>query len=303
MANEISRALQLLTPKKNTAFFYSFLEESQPEYFDDSSGFDLTARLKLSNSTDYLRTGSINTKEIDQFRQGVELTSYGQFFSGISRGVCKIHAGEPGHVVKKNSYGYDRNFRKEKYYHDIEYFDPVDYLLSERVFTFPIITGDNDETENYNFNGVIEPFAIRSVASFFSIDVPFEAHDVRVNLEDGNSDITRATSRIVNVYERNPAFRIAPWLDMIDMVGEVKKVPTMGFFNDDRTFVSPFNDQKKKVQSSSTLEGVMLDAVDSLQASTENYISKEYVSAPCGWMYDDVAQAGTDSIAFGGFGH
>jgi len=303
MSNELSKALQLLTPKKNTDIFYSVLDDTQVEYFDDSPGVDFAERIKLSNASDYLRTGSINTTEIDQFRQGVELTSYKHFYAGVTRGICKIHAGDPGNIPKKNSYGFDRNFRKEKYYHDIEYFDPVDYLLAERVFTYPIITGDNDETENYNFNGVIEPFAIRPVISFFSIDVPFEAHDVRVNIEDGNSDITRAHSRISNVYEKNPPFRIVPWLDMIDLVGEVKKVPTMGFFNDDRTFISPFNDQTRKVELSAMLEGMLLAAAENLQGSTENYISKGYMSAPCGWMYDDVSLAGTDSLAFGGLGY
>ena len=304
MSNELSRAFQLLTPKKNTAFFYGFLPENKNEYFEDDTNVDLDSKLKNSNSNQYFITGSIiDTAQIDPYRQGVELTSYKQFYSGIDRGVCKIHAGEPGHVLRKNNFGTDRNFRKENYYYDIEYFNAVTYLNSDRVYTYPIITGDNSETENYNFNGVIEPLTIRALVSFFSIDVPFEAHDIKANIEDGNGDITRSHSKVISIYERNPSHRIVPWLDMIDMVGEVKKIPTMGFFNDDKSFITPFNDQKNKVELSSNLEGTMKTAVERLKGSTENYVPDLYVSAPCGWMYDDVTAKGTDSLAFGGLAY
>lgn len=298
MGNEVSKALQLLTPKKNTNFFYGFLPRINKEYFDDGQGESNDLKLKPS-STEFVLTGSMDTSAIDAFRQGVEITRSRHFDAGTS---LKIHAGEPGGVVRKNSYGYDRNFRKDNFYSDIDYFDPVDYLTSTRVFSYPIITGDNDETENYNFNGVIEPLTIRALVSFFSIDVPFEAHDVKANLEDGNSTIIRSNDRIKTVRERNEN-RIVPWLDMIDMVGEVKKIPTMGYFNDDRTFIAPFNDQKYKLELSSNLEGTMLLAAKLLNGSTDNYVADGYISATAGWTYDDVTVRGTDSIAFGGFGY
>ena len=297
----LNRAAQLLTPKKNEySFFYNFLPKKEVLYFDDSPGIDLNEKVKPSNANDYILTGSIDTILIDGFRQGVEITQAKHFYAGNS---IRIHAGEPGHVLRKNFYGADRNFLKQNEFQDLEYYDSLKYIQNESIFTYPIITHDSDETENYNFNGIIEPFAIRAVAAFYSIDVPFEAHSVKGMLMDGNVDIAMSTSRITNIKLKKESYRIPPWMDLIDLIGTVKKVPTMAFFNDDKTYINPFNDTSTKVQLSTNLPLDMTDDVLKLIGSTENYISENEISATCGWMYDDVSTTGTDSITFGGLGY
>lgn len=300
MSDETSKALQLLSLKKNTTFFYGFIPHIYQEYFDDVSGADTDEKIKASTVDKYILTGSMNTSAFDAYRQGVELTRIKHFDAGSS---AKIHAGEPGHVLRKNFYGADRNFLKQNAYSDLDYFDPVKYILSDFWPTYPIVTGDNDETENYNFNGVIEPLTIRALISFFSIDVPFEAHDTKAMMMAGNSDITMSTSRILTVDIRNPLHRIVPWLDMIDMVGEVKKIPTMGMFNDDKSFINPFNDEYIGIPLSSNTTGLMKTDVLALKGSTDNYVGENDISATCGWTYDDVWSKGTDSIAFGGLSY
>lgn len=300
MNNVFNRASQLLTPKKNEVFFYGFLPKVSKEYFDDGPGADKDEKVKPSNADQYVFTGSINTSLIDGFRQGVEITRIKHFFAGNSP---RIHAGEPGHVLRKNFYGADRNFLKKNAYQELDYYDPVEYLLSHESITYPIITHDSDETENYNFNGVIEPLTIRAVAALFSIDVPFEAHSIKGLMMDGNTDITMSTSRILTVDDKNTKDKIPPWMDLIDMIGAVKKIPTMMFFNDDKTYLDPFNDISTKVQLSTNLSIDMNSAVLKMSPSTEEYISEGKISATCGWTYDDVWSKGTDSIAFGGFAH
>lgn len=300
MSDVLNKASLLLTPKKSEVFFYHFLPENSKEYFDDGSGIDNDEKIKPSNADQYVITGSMNTSAIDAYRQGVEITKAKHFFAGT---IAKIHAGEPGHVLRKNSYGTDRNFLNENYYQDLEYYDPVHYITSEQVLTYPLITEDSDETENYNFNGVIEPFSIRAVAALYSIDVPFEAHSIKGMMMDGNFDITQANSQILTVDVRNSKYKIVPWLDLIDMMGTVKKIPTMAFFNDDKTFLDPFNDATRKVQLSTNLPDDMVNAVLKMVGSTENYVTETEISATCGWTYDDVWSKGTDSIAFGGFAH
>jgi hypothetical protein len=300
MNNVFNRASQLLTPKKNEVFFYGFLPKISKEYFDDGPGEDKDKKVKPSNADQYVFTGSINTSLIDGFRQGVEITRIKHFFAGTSP---RIHAGEPGHVLKKNFYGADKNFLKQNYYQELDYYDPVEYLLSHESVTYPIITHDSDETENYNFNGVIEPFTIRAVAALFSIDVPFEAHSIKGLMMDGNTDIMMSTSRILTVDNKNTKDKIPPWMDLIDMMGTVKKIPTIMFFNDDKTYLNPFNDASTKIQLSTNLSIDMNSAVLKMSPSTEEYISEGKISATCGWTYDDVWSKGTDSIAFGGFTH
>lgn len=298
--NVFNKASELLSPKKKEIFFYGFLPENSKEYFDDGSGIDNDKKIKPSNRNQYEFTGSMNTTAIDRFRQGVEITRAKHFFAGTS---VRIHAGEPGHVIKKNSFGMDRNYLQQNYYKELDYFDPVGYIKSEQFISYPLITSDFNETENYNFNGVIEPLTIRAVAAFYSIDVPFEAHSVKGMLMDGNSDMTLASNRIQTVYTTDEKYSIQPWLDLIDMVGEATKVPTMAFFNDDKTFINPFNDMRNKVQLSTNVSSDMLSALLRMNGSTENYISENEKSATCGWTYGDDSIKGTDSIAFGGFAY
>jgi hypothetical protein len=296
----LNRANQLLTPKKNEAFFYNYLPKKDVLFFDDSPGVDLNERIKNSNANQYLITGSIDTKLIDGFRQGVEITQYSHFYAGNS---IRIHAGEPGHVIRKNFYGADRNFLRQNHFKELEYYDALKYINFEQIITYPLVTHDSDETENYNFNGVIEPLSIRAVAALYSIDVPFEAHSIKGMMMDGNSDITTSTSRISNIKLKKENYKIQPWLDLIDMMGTVKKIPTMAYFNDDKSYINPFNDSLNKVQLSTNLPQDMLDDALKLVGSTENYISENEISAGCGWMYDDVTTKGTDSLAYGGLGY
>lgn len=300
MSSVLNKANTLLTPKKDEKFFYNFLPKNIKEYFDDSPGIDRDEKIKAGNQANYFITGSIDTREIDQFRQGVEITRPQHYFE---RPNIKIHAGEPGHVIRKNLFGVDRNYLKQNYYSDLDYFDPVQYLVSSETATYPIVTHDTDETENYNFNGVIEPLTIRAVAALFSIDVPFEARSLKGMMMDGNEDITMSNSRILSVFERKTNYKIPAWMDLIDMVGTVKKIPTMMFFNDEKSYLNPFNDVSKKVQLSDNLPSDMFGAVSSLIGSTENYVTEDKISATAGWTYDDVWSKGTDSIAFGGLGY
>jgi hypothetical protein len=300
MSDIFNKASQLLTPKKSEVFFYNFLPKISNQYFDDGPGVDKDEKLKESNADQYVLTGSMDTSLIDGFRQGVEITRIKHFFAGNS---VRIHAGEPGHVLRKNLFGTDRNFLKQNFYQDLEYYDPIKYLLSNENLSYPIITHDTDETENYNFNGVIEPLTIRAVAALFSIDVPFEAHSIKGMMMDGNTDIAMSNNRILTVDDKNSDYKIPPWLDLIDMVGTTKKIPTMAYFNDDKTYLNPFNDSSTKVQLSTNLSNDMIGPTSKLIGMTENYIPEGKISATCGWTYGDVWSKGTDSLAFGGLTH
>ena len=47
-----------------------------------------------------VNTSSINTSEVDQFRQGVEMS-----LDKHNVGMYKISAGTPGHIIDPNSFG------------------------------------------------------------------------------------------------------------------------------------------------------------------------------------------------------
>lgn len=293
----------LLNPRKNTTFFHGSPPAANSQSFDDGSGVNLEKKVKQSNFTNFSNYSPINLRKIDRYRQGVEMTEFKHYVLGLEIGHSKPHSGEPGHRAPKLNYGYgETNYRNESFFEEIDRFDAVKYINDADAYRKTYVSSDNADLESYNFNGVIEPLSIRSVASFFSIDVPFEAHSVWANLESGNASIRRSYDRVVTIYEKN-FDPIKPWLDMIDMIGVVQKLPTPGYFNNEENYLLPFNDLKPIVELSKLADEDMNYAILDEYGNTDNYIPDGCISATCGWSYDDVTIKGTDSVAFGGLGY
>lgn len=248
-----------------------------------------------------LLTSSIDTSAIDGYRQGVEITQQSYF----DQGTFKISAGEPGHVLAKTRFGQDKTWDTDPRFQDIDYFNPVRFLRAQDIsspllmnlITFPIQTSDNQQIENYNFDGVIEPITIRARAAFFSTDVPFEAHDVKGALMGGNSDSNLASDRVLTV-DYVTGKKPQPFLDMIDMFGPLS---TVGFFIVAETKVNPFADARfvGNVVHSASIGNDMLSAITLMTGSTSNYVSSNKVSATSGWTFENNS-VGTDSITYGG---
>lgn len=144
-----------------------------------------------------INSSSIPTTEVDQFRQGVELTQ-----NKHTLGMVKISAGTPGHMVQPLSFGVSNiDLIPSDNFEDLNVFNPVKYIsimgengFPEDYYKFPIVTGDTNHAENYLLNGIIEPLTIRAVASFFSIEFPFESHAVKGTMMGGNSDVLFGSS-------------------------------------------------------------------------------------------------------------
>jgi len=154
-----------------------------------------------------INSSSIDTAAIDPFRQGVEITQ-----EKHTVGLIKISAGTAGHIIKPVSYGINElDIISTGSFVEIDYFDPVRYIKVQEpgvniydVVTFPIITADSNQQENYILNGVIEPLTIRPVISFFSIEFPFESHAVKGSMMGGNSDVRRFTSDQILTVDYSP---------------------------------------------------------------------------------------------------
>lgn len=262
----------------------------------------------------------IKTTEIDQFRQGVEMT-----LDKHNVGMYKISAGTPGHIISPNCFGtvnvdiLESNFNK-----DLDYFDPVYYVRAQepgvdfsKIFTFPIvISSDFNQSENFSMNGVIEPLSIRPVTSFSSIEFPNESHRIRGNMMGGNND---------------------PWYGSSDRILTVDYVPkklsksSRSFQNDDvflDSFPSVTSSYNQSFHPQSYLDAglnkltafvdsqiyvkllgmspekngedilnVFLATTSSMRG--ENYITPDKRSSTSGFVYDNT-MAGTDSIVYGG---
>lgn len=263
----------------------------------DTVFFDESTR-QTNNRETISVSGSIDTSQIDAYTQGVELTTERRYVAG----VAKIWSGEPGHVLKKNRFGMDRNAFPSAAFSDLDFFNPQVFIeaqdaaspLWQNVFSYPIILGDNDQLDSLNFDGVIEPLSIRKPASFTSIEVPFEAHAVYGSFGVGNIDVRRATDQVFTIDVHDVMTSIGAFLDMQDGGG--------AFLDNNPSRVSAFIDQRLvRNEDRPTFEpSDMVETMSMMTGSTDNYIKHNQRSATCGWVYDNTTKTGTDSLAFGG---
>jgi hypothetical protein len=256
----------------------------------------------------YMASGSV-----DVYRQGIEITEQKYWAAGL----VKISAGTPGHLVEPLCYGVaTTDISEHDWYLEVETFDPVKFLEAqarggaiEELFTFPIVTSDNAQKENYILNGIIEPIPIRPVISMFSINAPFEPQGIRGEAGDGNSDDRWASDQVLSVdaYEptrANEAFFLDAG-DSVDIRNDTGEVVVhgafIGYFSLNPSTVSPFTDEdppRGYVQTN--YDDDLSAAVGLLRHQETTYITRKERSATAGFVYGDANPAGTDSIAFGG---
>lgn len=273
--------------------------------------------------------------------QGVEMNRQTMYDAGL----VKIWSGEAGHQLKPSVFGQDKNFFPDPGFADLDLFDPVRFLQAQEhdsplwfnIITFPIITGNNDQLENFNFNGIIEPFPIREVVGFFSTEVPYQAHQPRASLVGGNDNIVNGSDRVLTVDYYSPTTQIIGFLDMVDLINPGTEhsgtfasgswtggvaysgsfigsgdftpidVPTgitlNGFFRFEFSPIPPFIDQKlsrNSLPNDHEEDSGLIEAMADMSGNTDNYIRFDQRSAVCGWDYDRNAAIGTDSLVFGG---
>lgn len=236
-------------------------------------------------------SNSMDTSDVDPFRQGVELTQNKHF----QQGIAKIWSGMPGHAVDLSQYGQrdDVVFPNQRYFEEIAKFDPVLYL-TDYYSNQPVVIDAAVNTNEQGFDGIIEPLSIRRIISFTSIDVPFEAHSTKASLESGNFDPFRNADQIISKYKFSEVSLGNQWYeDNVDMTGDV---PTnLGFWPTITTRLLGFDDSQVK-------DGVMIpvsasldfkEALKAMSPPTDNYLPKNYFSTTASmydyrdWIYPD----------------
>lgn len=268
----------------------------EQKYVTFDEGPRITTKIRSVSNT-----GSIETRTIDPYRQGVSITRLKHFDAGL----YKIHSGEPGHQLMKTNFGIDKNYDLTPAFQEKDYFEPKFFIQAQEqsdplyfsLITFPIITGDNDQIENFLLNGIIEPFPIREIASFFSIEAPFQSRGVKGSLLCGNINTNGACEQILTVDNFDSKNESAAFLDLIQMFGSYS---TVGFFRNETNTIKPFTDDVTNSHIlSSQLDDEIKLILNSMTGSTDNYIKSNQKSAPAGWVFENTV-LGTDSIAFGG---
>ena len=284
---------------------------------NSSTGFFGNEKIDSAPITGTINHNYITGSYFNTYRNGIEITNLSQWTAG----TVKISAGTPGHLVTPLSLGISEISIVDKdYYKEIDLFNPVYFIELqedekpiENIITFPIVTNDSNQLENFVLNGIIEPFPIRPIISNFTINVPFEPQGVRGTFGNGNPTMFLASDYVVSVdYYEPESKNNNVFLDLSDDLtisndeGTVTRHlgSSIFFFNDGVNYLSPFEDKVNPrgedldyVDYSADLKEV----VNKMKPQGSTYVTKKERSASTGFMYDNIGQTGgTDSIAYGG---
>lgn len=272
----------------------------------DASG---ASRKILSTNIDFFASSSL-----DYYKNGIEIREDKHWTAGLS----KITAGTPGHLLENYAFGVsDSSIIDPDKYIEIDVFDPVNFVEvgDPNLFTYPIITSDANQTENYILNGIIEPFPIRPVISNFSINFPFEPHSYSGQFGNGNTARNRDVSsdQVMSVDYYTPKVKNrSVYLDAVETIMLSNSDSTVtasvgasnGYIMTDFNALQPFEDVIHLIDefpsgSRSSGQGLFSLLERRQPNGEETYVSKKQKSATAGFVYDN-AEAGTDSIAYGG---
>lgn len=189
-----------------------------------------------------VNSNSIDTSQLDKFRQGVELTQ-NQFYV---EGIAKIHAGEKNHQLKQNNVGQlpESIYPNSTLFTETDVFDPIVFVKRDVNFSAlsPVLAFKAFSVSEITvMDGIIEPLTIRDEIQFSSIDVPLIPHSTKGNIEAGNFNPRVNSDRIVTVQKfSEKRARILAYEDNVDTFNGFPV--SLGFFPNDERVIVPFND-------------------------------------------------------------
>lgn len=248
-------------------------------------------------------TGGIDTREIDSFRQGVEIQTNKQRFVGNQP---KIWAGNLDHVVNVNTIGQARSFveyENSLLFEDMPIFNAVNYINSDGTYPLPIIFNDGPQSEE---EARVEPITIPFRKN--SPEGPFFAHRVAGTLEDGNDfdTIFKTSSRVSQFIDYQSPLQFRVFLDEgAQLWGDgttSEKIPTPNFTPGTETILRPFDDTTlddipESLNASSDLINVLIQMKTNLDDDLRPPRSRS-ANANTFVYGRDSKTYGTDSFAF-----
>jgi len=255
-----------------------------------------------------------NISSTDAYRQGVSINNA---FIAQKRALPRLYSGREDNVIEFHQFGEDSSFQDFTPFTDMPTLGtvtvsgntadggPISFIngLGTSI-SYPVV-GDNPSYKDLDLeDGVIEPFAIRSPATFSSLDPRLEPHDIRASLMDGSQDAyghTTIISRLINHKTGSgiSAFFDAPEHFGFGLTGSIRLDDPI--FEDTRKIV-PFNDNGYLNRGNDTAidqeNSDIIGKVAAMSPDTEIFPPPNTKVATSGFVFDN--PEGTDSIAFGG---
>lgn len=193
-------------------------------------------------------SGTMDTREIDSFRQGVELTTAAHRYKGLG---AKIWAGNIKGYTIIRTLGQALSFteyKNDKRFNDLLVrFNPVSYIQLGENYPYPLIFNEGPQQ---NKETSIQPFTIPFRNGRDSNESQDVAHQVRGAVEDGNQNnlqlngYTDKITQFVPFY--NAAEEHSPFLDEGGYtIGATEEggVQIQGYINSAEINLVPFDDR------------------------------------------------------------
>ena len=252
-------------------------------------------------------SGGIDTSQIDDLRQGVEIRTNKHRFSS---GQPKMWSGRTDHVHEELNFGQKRSASSTVAFEDLDRYDATLYLNSGGRLSMPLIIDDSTSLDDSVYDGVIEPLTIRKRVSFDTIDHPGDPHEVKATIMAANNDAYGKA----NLIEQTEVYIFtgshSPYFDGTDSFGNgvSGNILLPGLTSHISSIMGPFDDLKMIDISGSFFNSGnmyyrprMTLMIISSGAQHDNGLFKLGTrSRQAGFATDgnQLTPAGTDSIAF-----
>lgn len=282
--------------------------ESEFVAFDESGKSRITAASNVTLST----TGSdpgIDTREIDAYRQGVEITTNTHRFTGTG---AKVWSGHLKGYTKAQTIGQSVSFTEfegTRVFEETLSYDPLSYVSSsEEVYFGNTI----DDMPVENLEAIMMPFTITNRSGLNKGIDPQNIRGVRGNLEDGNESyngINTNNSKIEQFITFNDPKANGFFDDLTHSYLVTDSTENKIERLEGNTVIIPFNDLSSKTITSkvNTTNSSFITLLNSasMDINLDEDIRQTYnrASATAGYSVYSAngSEIGTDSIAFNGF--
>jgi hypothetical protein len=293
------------TPFKDRSDLITYITSSHPltasvKYVEAS-----VESILLNFSSSVAKTGGMDTRKIDPFRQGINVTNGNQFFKSrlfkISSTGFSHRDTDDLHRLSAREYGMPKLFDDIGPYYDVtSKFNAQSFISDTGTQTYPQSFFDPTLQFPDTMDGVIEPFSIREVISNRSIEAPFISRTIKASIMNGNKEGTDGTDRVVQYTERLLPIKVDPFIDgsSIVMLGIGLGLTGSNFFLNGPGISSDIPRTITPYRDSFTQYGTLYIFTGSTRES--NLTSRFKKSATAGHMYRNTNGTGTDSMAFGG---
>jgi hypothetical protein len=275
--------------------------------FDDSR----SAATKRAGQESSVSRDPMDTRGFDAFRQGVEITTEPYRFAGPGP---KIWAGNIKGYSKVRTIGQSvsfTDFENSIAWEELPRFNPVSFIQLGDAYPRPIVFNEGPQQ---NKEAGVQPLTIPFRSPESHVEFVENAHAIRGNVEDGNSDNRKqngANSRIEQFIDLKESTDLVPFLDDgVEYFGTL--IPTSivvpAFLNDGDATITPFDDVGdeqlvNQLNTSDTTFLTVLRSSSSINLDEDLRQTHGIRSATAGADVYGPSQGryGTDSVAFAGY--